>query len=322
MTQSIYVGIDVAQDWLDVWLHPVRKYKRFPNTTQGISKLLEYLAEQEGEIAKVVLEATGGLEYQAARRLQKTGFPTAVVNPHFTAAFRTMRGKYTKTDATDAEMIAVFAQKMDPEIRPVPTAQEKEMRELTARRVQLIEMITAEKNRLRRIDSEPVKLSVRVMVTLLTEEKERIEKRLHTMVKAHEVYSKQYALLTSIPSIGPAVAITLITELPELGQLNKKEIASLVGLAPHNRESGKSVGKATTRSSGGRRCVKAALYMGALVAARRNPAIKVFYKRLVDNGKPKKVALIACMRKLLIIANQMIKEQRSWQEDYLLQSNQ
>lgn len=317
MTDSIYVGIDVAQDWLDVWLHPVRKYKRFPNTTQGISKLLEHLAEQDGGIAKVVLEATGGLEYQAARRLQKTGFPTAVVNPYFTSAFRTMRGKRTKTDATDAEMLAMFAQKMDPETRPVPTAQEKEMRELTARRVQLIEMVTAEKNRLRRVDSEPVKLSVRVMITLLDEEKQRIEKRLQKMVQEHEAYARQYKLLTSIPAIGPAVAITLITELPELGQLNKKEIASLVGLAPHNRDSGKSTGKASIRTGGGRRCVKAALYMGALVAARRNPAIKTFYQRLVENGKPKKVALIACMRKLLIIANQMIKEQREWQEDYV-----
>jgi transposase len=137
------------------------------------------------------------------------------------------------------------------------------------------------------------------------------------MVQKHEVYAKQYKLLTSIPAIGPAVAITLITDLPEMGRLNKKEIASLVGLAPHNRDSGKSTGKATIRTGGGRRCVKAALYVGALTAVRYNPAIRTYYKRLVENGKPKKVALIACMRKLLIIANQMIKEQREWQEDYI-----
>jgi len=316
MVDSIYVGIDVAQEWLDVWLHPKHQYKRFSNTTQGISKLLEHLTEQDNPVAKVVLEATGGLEYQAARRLQKAGVPTAVVNPYFTSAFRVMRGKRTKTDATDAEMLAMFAEKMDPEIRPVPTAQEKEMRELTARRVQLIEMVTAEKNRLKRIDSESVLLSVRVMITLLAEEKERIEKRLQKMVQEHETYANQYRLLTSIPAIGPAVAITLITELPELGQLNKKEIASLAGLAPHNRDSGKTTGKAAIRTGGGRRCVKAALYMGALVATRHNPVLKTFYKRLVENGKPKKVAIVAVMRKLLIIANQMTKEQREWSENY------
>lgn len=311
-----YVGIDVASEWLDVWLHPARIYKRFTNDVGGISALLKHLALVEGGIVKAVLEATGGLEYQAARRMQKAGIAVAVVNPYFTSAFRVMRGKRTKTDATDAEMLAMFAEKMDPEVRPVPTAQEKEMRELTARRVQLIEMVTAEKNRLRRIDCEPVKLSVRLMIDLLSEEKQRIEQRLQKMVAEHEAYATQYRLLTSIPAIGPAVAITLITELPELGQLNKKEIASLVGLVPHNRDSGKSVGKASIRTGGGRRCVKAALYMGALVAARRNPTLAAFYKRLVESGKPKKVAIVATMRKLLITANQMIKEQREWSPDY------
>lgn len=315
MTNPTYVGIDVAQDWLDVWLHPLRKHRRFDNTAAGITKLLEYL--EEFNVAKVVLEATGGLEYLAARMLQKAGFAATVVNPYFTSAFRVMRGKFTKTDSTDAEMIAIFSEKMDPEIRPVPTQQEKELKELTARRVQLIEMIVAEKNRLRRLDSEAIKLSIQMIIKILTDEKDHIETRLEKLVWQHQEYAKKYELLTSIPSIGQAVALTLITELPELGKLNKKQIASLTGLAPHNRDSGKTIGKATTKG-GGRRCAKAALYMAAITAIRHNPAIKTFYKRLVENGKPKKLAIIACMRKLLIIANQILKEQRPWMADFYL----
>ena len=314
MSHCIFVGIDVSQDWLDVWLHPINKHFQVDNSPKGVQRLVQALAGHE--VAKVVLEATGGLEYLAAKELQAAGLTTAVVNPQYIAAFRTMRGKYLKTDASDAETIALFAQKMDPEARPVATDQEQALKELTARRLQLLTMIGGERNRLQRTASPVMKRSIKKVLAVLEAEKAEVERLLVEAIELDEHHRENYRLLTSIPAIGPAIAVSLITGLPELGRLNKKEIAALVGGAPNNRESGKSAGKAITR--GGRRCVRSALYMGALVAIRHNPPLQAFYQRLVANGKPKKLAIMACMRKLLIVANQIVKDRRPWQASYAM----
>lgn len=312
MRESVFVGIDVAQDWLDVWLHPLGQHARFANTLTGVGELEQLLTSFKVE--KIVVEATGGLEYLAAQHLQQAGLPVAVVNPHFTSAFRTMRGKYTKTDIIDAETMALFAQKMEPEVRPVLTAQNKEMKDLAARRRQLLSMIGAEQSRLTRVQSAVARRSIETILSALRQEKKEIDQHLQASIQNDESSGQKYQLLTSIPSIGPAIAMTLITELPELGQLGKKQMTSLAGLAPHNRESGRMKGKSTIK--GGRQPVKAALYMAALVSLRYNLTFRGFYDRLVKNGKAKQVALTACMRKILVVANAMVKSQRPWQYDY------
>lgn len=314
MTET-FIGIDVSEDTLDLFLHPQGTYHVFANNTVGIAELITF-AKQYMPIGKIVIEATGNLEYACAHALQQAGLPTAVMNPQFTAAFRTMRGKFTKTDATDAEMLALFAQKMEPEVRPVPTAEEKELKELTARRRQLVLLVTSERNRLRRACAEPIKDSIRRIIALLEDEKTEIEALMQERIEAIANYKHVYDLLMTVPGIGPAVAATLVTELPELGTLKAKQIASLVGVAPHAKESGKTYGKATTK--GGRKCARAALYMAAITGARCNPALRPFYLRLVKEGKPKKVALVAVMRKLIIIANQMVKQNRPWQNEFTI----
>lgn len=312
MKHETFAGIDVSEDTLDVWLHPADVYRSFDNNDQGIAALIKHLRPYS--IVKIVIEATGNLEYACAYALQQTGYKTAVVNPQFTAAFRTMRGKFTKTDAADAEMLALFAQKMDPEVRPVATVMEKELKDLTSRRRQLVMMMTAERNRLRRVTSDTVRTGIKYMIGVLGDEKNAIEAQILELIKQNEQNKQTYDLLMTIPGIGPTVAATLVTDLPELGQLKGKQIAALVGVAPHAKESGKTHCKAKTK--GGRKCARTALYMAAITGARCNPALKPFYQRLVNEGKPKKLALVAVMRKLITIANNIIKYQRPWQDDF------
>jgi transposase len=308
MTKHIFIGIDVSEDTLDVWIHPLAQYKTFANNSKGINELVTYI--QPLSVAKIVVEATGGLEYKVAHSLQKAGYLLAVVNPCFTAAFRTVMGKFTKTDATDANMLALFAEKMDPVARDVPNALEKELKELTSRRNQLITMIVSERNRLRRTDNNTITESIEKIIHLLEAQKHAVEARMLLHIQQVERYKNIYDLLISIPGIGSITAVTLIIELPELGMLNSKQISSLAGVAPHLKESGKIKSKA--KIQGGRRSIRAALYMSAITAARCNPAIKPFYDRLVQEGKAKKLAIIAVMRKLVIIINTLVKEQRAW----------
>ncbi|WP_395476380.1 IS110 family transposase [Rickettsia endosymbiont of Pantilius tunicatus] len=312
MTKNIFIGIDVSEDTLDIWLHPLNKYKVFDNNQKGINELVEYIADYN--IAKIVIEATGRLEYEAANTLQKVGYLVSVVNPYFTSAFRTMRGKFTKTDTIDAQMLALFAEKMNPESRKVANEIEKELKELTARRNQLITMIVSERNRLRRVTNQKIINSINSVINLLNDQKEEVEKLILYHILNIESYKEIYNLLITIPDIGSIIAITLITELPELGNLNCKQIASLVGVAPHCKESGKTRFKAKTK--GGRKTVRAALYMAAVTSVRCNPAVKPFYKRLVEKGKAKKLALTAVMRKIVIIVNNIVKNKRPWQNQY------
>lgn len=312
MEYEVYIGIDVSEDTLDVWLHPLGKYEVFSNNPTGIAKLLKHL--EAYNVAKLVLEATGNLEYECAYALQHADYAAAVVSPCRTSAFRNMLGKLTKTDALDAYMLAQFAQKMDPDVRAVPTREEMALKELTARRRQITMTLVSERLRLRRASSQVICDSIRYIIKIFTAEKKQIEAMILEYIEANETVNNSYKLLLTIPSIGPVVAATLITELPELGKLNAKQIASLAGVAPHAKDSGKSNNRATIR--GGRKCARTALYMAAITASRHNSSLKHFYERLVQVGKPKKLALVAVMRKLIIIANNIIKNNRPWVENY------
>lgn len=311
-SQATYVGIDVALEWLDVALHPQGQAFRVANSVAGIKEMTTIL--KAFSVNKIVLEATGGLEYAAALYLKRAGLPVCVVNPARTAAFRVMAGKITKTDAVDAKLLALFALKMNPEDGGVLEEDHKKLKELIARRRQLVELMVQERNRLQNTYEPTVKLSVQAMIRYMKQERERIETLLIAAIEALSGLREQYHLLKTIPAIGPIVAATLVTEIPELGTLTPKQIASLSGLAPHNIDSGKTKGKAGIR--GGRTCVRAALYMAAIVAIRRNPIMKDFYQRLLANNKPKKLAIIAIMRKLVILANQIVKNKKPWQSDY------
>jgi len=312
LEQTQYVGIDVSLDYLDVGLYPLKKVERFENSASGILELCEFVKAYTVE--KVVLEATGGLEYSAALTLKKQGFAVCVVNPARTAAFRAMQGNLTKTDAQDAKLLAEFAKRMEPEEGGVLDENQKHLKELVVRRRQLVGLITQENHRQLLMTSPEMKRSLKTVVTALKQELSYIEVLLLSAIHAVDELRERFNLLKTIPAIGPVVAATLVTEMPELGNLTRKQATSLTGLAPHNNDSGKKQGYA--RTQGGRRTVRSALYMSAVVAMRRNPVLKSFYERLVLSGKPKKLALVAVMRKLIIIANQILKSQRPWQEDF------
>lgn len=314
LNQTEYVGIDVSMDYLDVGLYPTNKAGRFANSVSGISELCDFLKGYS--VGKIVLEATGGLEYAAALYLKKQGFAVSVVNPARTAAFRVMCGTRTKTDAVDARMLAEFAKRMEPQEGGVLDEKQKRIKELVVRRRQLVSQVVQESNRLSTLHSPEIKRSVKTVIAALKDEQARIEALLLLAIQEVAELKERFNLLKTIPAIGPVVAATLVTEMPELGNMSRRQVASLTGLAPHNQDSGRKQGYAKTQ--GGRRTVRSALYMAAVVAMRRNPVLKSFYERLVNSGKPKKLALIAVMRKLIVIANQILKHKQPWQEDFKL----
>jgi transposase len=257
----------------------------------------------------VVLEATGGMEIPAASALAVLGVPVVVVNPRQVRDFAKSTGRLAKTDALDARVLAHFAEAVRPEPRPLPDEQARQLSALLSRRRQISEMLTAERNRLQSADSTVCR-RLNVHIRWLERELSDIDNNLDEAIKASPLWRVKSDILKSVPGIGPVVSFTLLSELPELGQLNRKEIAALAGVAPLNRDSGTLAGRRTVW--GGRARVRAALYMAALVASRYNPVIKDFYLRLCARGKPKKVALTACMRKLLLILNSMVKNKEKW----------
>lgn len=308
-----YVGIDVSLDTLDVGLYPDKSVQRFANSVSGIQQLAEWLGAYT--VKTIVLEATGGLEYAAALYLKKKRYTVAVINPARTAAFRTMQGRITKTDAVDARLLAEYAKRMEPSEGGVLDEHQKKLKDLAVRRRQLVSMIVQESNRQHQCHNPDIKKSIATVIQGLRQEQKHIEVLLLSAIHAIEALRQRYELLKTIPAIGPVVAATLVTEMPELGQLNRKQVASLTGLAPHNQDSGKMSGR--SRMQGGRRTVRSALYMAAVVALRRNPVMKRYYERLVAEGKPKKVALVAIMRKLMVVANQLLKTNQPWQENMM-----
>lgn len=305
-----FAGIDVSKKQLDVFLHPVGERLSFDNTDEGHLALREKLTTFSAEI--IVLEATGGIEARLAGSLAAAGLPVAVVNPRQVRDFARAKGKLAKTDTIDAEVIAEFAEAVKPEVRALPDAEAQELRSLVARRRQLTEMLAAERNRWQQATSAPVRQSIEKLIAWLKAEIKSVDSDMGDRVRKSPLWREKEDLLRSVPGIGPGIANMLIAELPELGSLNRRKIAALVGVAPLNRDSGTYRG---TRSVwGGRRQVRSALYMAALVGIRWNPTLKSFYTRLRQAGKRAKVALTACIRKLLTILNSMMKHRTHWQE--------
>jgi transposase len=259
----------------------------------------------------IVLEATGGMEIPLTSALATAGLPVVVVNPRQVRDFAKASGHLAKTDALDAQVLAQFAEVMRPQPRPLPDAEARALAALLTRRRQLVEMLTAEKNRLLSAPS-PIRTRLRTHITWLERELQSTNTALAEAIRQSPVWREKDELLRSVPGVGPVLTSTLLASLPELGTLTHKQIAALVGVAPLNRDSGTLRGRRTVW--GGRAQVRAVLYMGAIVAARFNPVIRVFYQRLQRAGKAKKVALTACMRKLLTILNAMLKHRMPWRE--------
>ena len=303
--EKIYVGIDISKDSLDVAVHASDKQWRFSNDTAGITKLCRMLVKLGP--ALVVFEATGGYEMPLYLSLDEANLPVASINPRQIRDFAKSTGKLAKTDALDARVIAHFGFAIKPTPHPVPDTHCLKMAQ--ARRIQLLEMITAETNRLR---GKPKALRRRIEahIAWLQKELADTDRELKEMIGEDPIWRDKDTLLQSTPGVGPTLSATLIAQLPELGTLNRRKIAALVGVAPLNRDSGIRRGRRTVW--GGRGHVRAVLYMATLVASRFNPAIRNFYLRLCSAGKTKKVALTACMRKLLTILNAMLKHHVPW----------
>ena len=302
-----YVGIDVSKGWGDVAVRPTGECWRFNQDEQGIRDLVTRLVALEP--ALVAMEATGGYERALTAALDNEGVPTTVLNPRHVRDFARSQGKLAKTDRLDAGMIAHFSEVSDLGPLPPKTPESLELDALVSRRRQLVGMKTSEKNRLE--NANPVvRKSIEGIIDLLDEALDQIDRDLKERLHKSQLWREQVVLLRTVPGIGPVATYTLLAGLPELGKLNRREIAALVGVAPLARDSGKMRGSRTCW--GGRAAVRAALYMPTLAAVRFNPVLKEFYTRLVEAGKPKKVAITACMRKLLTILNAMVKQQAHW----------
>ncbi len=304
----LFVGIDVAKAQLDIALRPTGERWALPNDAPGITTLVERLQALRPTL--MVLEATGGLERPATAALATAGLPVVVVNPRQARDFARATGQLAKTDALDARALAHFADAVRPTPRPLPDAQTQELRALLGRRQQLIAMRTAEHNRLAGVAGR-LHADIVAHIIWLDTRLAVLDDDLGTALRASPLWRADDDLLQSAPGIGPVCARTFFLELPELGTLSRQQIAALVGVAPLNRDSGTLRGRRTVW--GGRAQVRAVLYMGTLVATRHNPVIKAFYERLCAAGKAKKVALTACMRKLLTILNAMLKHRTPWQ---------
>jgi transposase len=307
--EQIFVGIDVAKDRLDVHVRPGGESFTVARDGEGLAALVDRLKQVAP--ALIVLEATGGFEITVAAAVGSAGLPLAVVNPRQIRDFARATGKLAKTDALDAAAIAHFAQAVHPEPRALPEAQAQELGELVARRRQVIEMMVAERNRGRQLQSARLKKRIERHLAALQKELTEIETDLDENIRGTPIWRENENLLKSVPGVGNATARTLLADLPELGTLGRKQIAALVGVAPFNRDSGAWRGRRTIW--GGRAGVRATLYMAALVASRHNPVIAAFYRHLRDLGKPSKLALTACMRKLLVMLNAILRDRRPWQ---------
>jgi transposase len=310
--QEQWIGIDVAKAWLDVASSAGDRGWRVANDAAGIAALVTELVARTPRL--VVLEATGGHETAVAAALSVAGLAVAVVNPRQVRDFARATGKLAKSDALDARILALFAQRMQPPARPLPEATTHELAALLARRRQLLEMRTAEANRRPTLTAR-LRPALDAHVTWLSQQIADLDREVERTLRASPVWREKEDLLRSIPGIGPVVARTLLAELPELGTLDRQQVAALAGVAPLNQDSGQRQGK--RRIWGGRAPVRAALYMAVVTAIRCNPVIRPFYHRLTEAGKPVKVAMVACMRKLLTMANAMLRDGVAWRPDPL-----
>jgi transposase len=309
------VGIDVAKAELVVAARPSGARWTVANDERGVETLVERLRQVAPEL--IVLEATGGYELLCVAALAAAALPVVVANPRQVRDFAKATGQLAKTDRIDAEILALFADRVRPTVRVIPDAEAQELDALLARRRQLLEMLQAERNRLGQVfgrGKQPVRKSLQHHIAFLEREVKLADTDLSERVHQSPAWRERDDLLQSVPGVGRVLSFTLLAELPELGRLSRREIAKLVGIAPLSRDSGTLRGRRFVQ--GGRASVRAVLYMGTLVATRCNPVIRAFYQRLVAAGKPKKLALVACMRKLLTILNTMARTGERWSAEY------
>ena len=309
------VGIDVAKAELVVAARPSGERWTVTNDERGVRTLVERLRKEQPEL--IVLEATGGYELLCVGSLAAASLPVVVANPRQVRDFARATGQLAKTDRIDADILALFAERVRPAVRVLPDEAAQELDALLARRRQLLEMLQAEKNRLGQVfgkGKRPIKKSLKTHIAFLERELRMADTDLGEMIKKSPAWRERDDLLQSVPGVGRVLSFTLLSDLPELGRLSRREIAKLVGIAPLSRDSGTLRGRRFVQ--GGRASVRAVLYMGALVATKFNPVIRAFYQRLVAAGKPKKLALVACMRKLLTILNTMVRTGERWSAEY------
>jgi transposase len=316
VTEKVHVGIDVCKARLDVALLPRGEALSLTNDEEGIEALTQKLVEASATL--VVLEATGGYERPLVAALAASQIAVAVLNPRQARDFAKATGRLAKTDKIDALVLARFAEAIRPTPKAPPEAEALEFQAILARRRQIIGMMVAEKNRLGASTSKKVRSRLEAHIRWLEKELARIDRDLEEVINQSPTFKENEALLRSVPGVGPVLSRTLLAELPELGSLSPRELSALVGVAPLNRDSGIFRGRRSVW--GGRAKVREALYMGALIASRHNPHIKTFYERLVASGKPKKVALVACMRKLLTILNAVMRDRTPWRSPHALNS--
>lgn len=312
MNKPSYIGLDVSKSYIDLHQLPQERAARFEYEKKGISKLVSFLRKRKPTL--IVIEATGGYETNVAAELASAGLTVAVVNPRQVRNFARALGKLAKTDAIDAAVLARFAQDVRPEARKLLSPEEQTLKALVARRGQLVNMLVAEKNRLSRATSNSVMESLRRTINFIQTQIDDLDTEIKATIQNSPVWREKDDLLKSVPGIGDKTSCALLARLPELGKLNRRQIASLVGVAPMNRDSGMLRGKRII--TGGRKSVRDALFMATTAARRFNPTIKAFYLRLRAAGKSYKVALIACMRKLLVILNAMLKNQTPFKQSF------
>lgn len=306
-----FVGIDVSKQQLDVHVRPDNRRYQFPYDQAGLAALFEELHRLQPSL--IVLEATGGYEHQLVAELANCQHPVAVVNPRWVRNFARASGELAKTDAIDGAVLSDFAEKMRPQPRPIPDDDLSELRALIVRRRQLVDMIVAEKNRQEKAPKR-IARQIQTHINWLQKRLTEADDDLRRHIEASPIWKAKDDLLQSTPGIGPACSMTLLAALPELGCLSRHQIAALVGVAPFNKDSGKSRGRRTTQ--GGRANVRCVLFMSTLAAIRFNPVIARYYRHLLAVGKPKMVAMVACMRKLLTILNAMLKSGTPWNSNY------
>lgn len=309
--RELFIGIDVSKDHLDIFHYPDGESYSIKNSEQEIIQLAKILKDQHPTL--IVMEATAGMEILPATLLAQTGLSVAIVNPRQVRYFARSKGILAKTDRIDACVLAQFAQAVRPPKRPIADQNTRNLRALVNRRHQISQMLVSERNR-KRFSEEITREHIQLHIDWLLQEKKQVEEEIQKMIREDAAWNEKSELIRSIPGIGPVSASTILASLPELGTLNRKQIAALVGVAPFNRDSGHMKGKRCIW--GGRAQVRSVLFMATLAAMRHNPIISEFFDRLTSNGKPYKVAMIACCRKLLVILNAMMANQISWTTNY------
>jgi transposase len=304
---EIFVGIDVSKAWLDIAVHGVQEGFRVSNDSVGIADLVKRLKKMAPTL--IVLEPTGGFEMLVVAELTGAGLPVAVVNAKRVRDFARATGRIAKTDKLDAKVLAHFAAVIRPVVRTLRNDEEEQLAALLTRRRQVVDMLTVEKNRLVTVRAK-MRPEIEDHVEWLSISLKKLDKEIEDFVKGSPVWKEKNSLLQSVPGVGPVTSATMLGMLPELGKLNRQEIAALVGVAPINKDSGRKQGR--RRVYGGRADVRSVLYMAALSAKKHNPVLAKFYDKLLKLGKAKKVALTACMRKLLVILNSMVRTNERW----------